>query len=142
MATQSKSLLFPFIIIAVLIFAVALAWKFMKPEATPSAENTVAEEPVVNTKPKTKPVIEVVSYDDKKPAVDEPMPILGEERIKAREKGADFMMFSMQLDSPEAALDTLKQYVDLGDTKKAENLIEYIYKAYPDTVIPSELLDF
>ncbi len=142
MATQSKSLLLPFIIIAGLVFVAALGWKFLQPETHNSIKATIIEEPVEEvSQPKTSSTIEVVSYDNQ-PAAEEAMPILGEERLKAREKAADIMTLSMQIRSPEDALDTLKQYIELGDTKMAETLIDYINQAYPDTVIPAELLDF
>ncbi len=147
MSTQSKSVLVPFLIIAALIFAVALGWKMMNGDSSTAnvTENKVAEVKTTDKAEATKkpteiPEIEVVKYEAEDNLAN--IPVTEEEIKVARNRGKNFMTFSMQLKTPEQALKALQDYVDMNNTETANDLILYIEDTFPGTEIPSDLLDF
>lgn len=146
MTTQSKSILVPFLIIAGLIFAVALAWKFIGSDET---ETEATKKPTVETtepkliEPETKaaePEITVVDYDEPEPIFND-IPLTEEEKAIKFEKAQAYMSYGLKFSTIDRALKGLKKYRDEGDNKAAENLISYINQQFPNESIPKELLD-
>ncbi|VAW44097.1 hypothetical protein MNBD_GAMMA02-1298 [hydrothermal vent metagenome] len=141
MTTQSKSVLMPFLIIAGIVFAVALAWKYLGNHDTKTVVTETVEpmktEQVTTTPVATTLVPTVVDYD-------EPAPYLAptvEDREKLREQAVSKMKFSMRYPSLESAMTGLKQLRANGNDEIAENLIRYIEDIYPNDTIPVDLLD-
>jgi len=145
MTTQSKSVLIPFLIIAGMIFAAALAWKLLGNHETKTTVNkteTTQVKPVeVKTTtassrtPQKTPVI--VKSSVQKPFMD-----LSEEEKKDLKKQAQSnMKFAMRYQTLEQAMSALQSLRNSGDDDIAERLIAYIETTYPNDMIPVELLD-
>ncbi len=147
MTTQSKSVLTPFLIIAGLVFSVALAWKFLGNQDDPqvtenqikaaSTEGLIKEEIVLKAENNPKE-IKIVSYS--KPVEEEE--ITPEKLAEIEMKSEYFMKFSMRYSTPKLAIDGLTALRDQGDSDKASALIKYIEEQFPNTEIPADLLDF
>ncbi|GJM06018.1 MAG: hypothetical protein DHS20C09_20140 [marine bacterium B5-7] len=149
MANQSKSVLTPFLIIAGLVFTVALAWKFLGNQDDPqTTENQVKaaateglEKKEVTLKADNNPKeIKIVSYS--KPAAEDELEITPEQKAEIEMKSEYFMKFSMRYSTPKLAIDGLTMLREQGDTDKATALIKYIEEQFPNTEIPEDLLEF
>jgi len=145
MTTQSKSVLMPFLIIAGIVFAVALAWKYLvNHDAEQTVKTVVTEtvEPIKKEQATTTPTVKkvaptIVDYD-------EPEPYLAptaEDTEVLREQAVNNMKFSMRYPTLESAITALKQLRDNGNDDIAEGLIRYIEVTYPNDIIPVDLLD-
>lgn len=144
MSNSSKSLALPFIIFAGVIFAGAAAWKFLGNSDDASAPVKSAPVETVST-PEPKPVKQVKADPVETPRPVEPTPVkvLSEEEIIHNKKRAkNFMQFAMRYKTPENALDGLRLAVEENKTERAEFIIDFINQHFPNTEIPSELLEF
>jgi len=135
MANQSKSMIFGFVIIAAIIFAVALGYRMTqddestKPFAEKSQSNTVEKEPE----------IKVVSYDkDKIDTAQIPTP---EEKAEIEARSPFFMEFAMRFQNGTDAVNALPGMIERDEFEKAEYLIKYIESTFPDTKIPDEFAE-
>ncbi len=144
MTTQSKSVLVPFLIIAGLLFVVALGWKFFGGDqgktVTESAQVPVEVQPVDEVKP--------AQVNNTAPANTmeqvQPEPYLvptKEEREEARQVAKSHMKLAMRYQNAEQALAALQEFGDAGNKEMVREMISFIDKAYPNTDIPSEFLD-
>jgi hypothetical protein len=132
MANQSKSMIFGFVIIAAIIFAVALGYKM-----TTTEEPVTTPEPVVQQD--KEPEIKVVSYDkDKTDTTINPTP---EEVEEINTRSPYFMRFSMQYKTGEQAVKDLPALIDRDKFEEAEFLVKFIESHFPDTKIPDEFAD-
>ncbi len=135
--SQSKSILMPFIIIAVLIFGGALAWKSFQGEA-PAVEEKPAK-PVVE-KPAKKVIadteeFEIIEYDD---SIEAEPAVMDEALLEEKRKLAPhFMDFAIKYDSEAKLLKALKKNHEMGRTEKFELLLKYAERTFPDLEIPS-----
>ncbi len=144
MATQSKSVLIPFLVIAGIIFAVALGWKLLHNDEQPiksvtreMAQENTKTEPKAMKKPQTVSEIEVIDYDEPEPLA----PVIEETPEKLREIAVDKMKFAMRYPTIEKSIAALKSFRESGLDDKAEHLIRYINSQFPNESIPAELLD-
>lgn len=145
MTTQSKSALIPFLIVAAIIFAVALGWKLLSKEESTTANNYEAEVAEFTTaaevktkKPTTEPEIEIVDYDKPNDFV---IPVTEEEKEQLRNVASANMNFGMRFHTVEKAIEGLRKYRENGNSESAEALINFINKQFPNESIPAELLD-
>lgn len=134
MANQSKSMVFGFVIIAAIIFAVALGYK-MTQDDTP--DNTKVAEPVVQQD--KEPEIKVVSYDKSK--VDMGVRPTPEEQAEIEARSPFYMEFAMRFQNGEDAVNALPFMIENDQFEKAEYLVKYIQDTYPDTKIPDEFAE-
>lgn len=134
MANQSKSMVFGFVIIAAIIFAVALGYK-MTQDDTP--DNTKVAEPVVQQD--KEPEIKVVSYDKNK--VDMGVRPTPEEQAEIEARSPFYMEFAMRFQNGEDAVNALPFMIENDQFEKAEYLVKYIQDTYPDTKIPDEFAE-
>lgn len=134
MANQSKSMVFGFVIIAAIIFAVALGYK-MTQDDTPV--NTKVAEPVVQQD--KEPEIKVVSYDKSK--VDMGVRPTPEEQAEIEARSPFYMEFAMRFQNGEDAVNALPFMIENDQFEKAEYLVKYIQDTYPDTKIPDEFAE-
>ncbi|MCX7544835.1 hypothetical protein [Marinicella gelatinilytica] len=132
MANQSKSMVFGFVIIAAIIFAVALGYKM-----TQSDEPVNTPEPVVQEE--KEPEIKVVSYDKKRLDMTENMHT--EEHEKIRKRSPYFMQFAMKFKTGEEAVNRLPELIDKNKFDEAKYLVQFIETQFPDTKIPDEFAD-
>lgn len=146
MTTQSKSILVPFLIVAGLIFAVALGWKLIGNDdtnTTPVRETVADVEEPKKVKPEKKstvPEIAVVDYDKPKLIVD-PMQMTEEERAERKKQASDSMSYALRLKTVDKAINELKSLREIGDNESAQRLINFINHQFPNESIPKELLD-
>ncbi len=144
MTTQSKSVLIPFLIIAGIVFAVALAWKFLATEETEISVKPAEVQTSVTTKPEKAPtqsqaevvVPKTIVYDE--PAFLEPT---AEDREVLRDQAKSNMKFSMRYPTLEKSLTALQAFRSTGNDQAAAELISYIRTSFPNDTIPSNLLD-
>lgn len=135
--SQSKSILMPFIIIAVILFGSALAWKMMgkSDEAveTASVQSNQTETQKSSAKPE-KQEISIKTYEE--PA---PMPVTYSEAEKAERKviSKNFMKFSMRYQNKEAVVEGLERYKADGNKDKFEMLAMFAEENYPEIDIPT-----
>lgn len=134
MANQSKSMIFGFVIVAAIIFAVALGYRMTQSEDSPK---TQVKEPVVQ---ETKePEIKVVSYNkDKADEFVRPTP---EEQAEIEARSPYFMEFAMRFNNGAEAVNALPFMIENDQFEKAEYLVKYIKDTYPDTKIPDEFAE-
>lgn len=141
MAT-SKSV--PFLIIAGLILATAVAWKLFTNNETvvqPQNKSTASQ-----AEPEAKPVKQVqqntaITVKNYAEPVEAVTPLSEEEREEKKVESINFMKFSMKYPNANKALAALKTFQDNGNEEMAIHLINYINKSFPNTEIPPELLD-
>lgn len=134
MANQSKSMVFGFVIIAAIIFAVALGYRMTQQDSSPEPQ---VNEPVVEQE--KEPEIKVVSYDEEK--VDMSQRPTPEEQKEIAERSPFFMKFAMRYQSGEEAVNDLPVLIEHDKFEEAEYLIKFINSQYPDTTIPDEFAD-
>ena len=145
MSTQSKSVLVPFLIIAGLLFVVALAWKLLGNSETETI--TEPSEVEITTPVKTEKTTKTPTVQNKQPTVidyDQPESFLDPteaDREVLRNEARSNMKFSMRYKTIDKALTGLKGFRESGNDKMAEDLIVYIYTTFPNDTIPAELLD-
>lgn len=132
MANQSKSMVFGFVIIAAIIFAVALGYKM-----TQSDEPVNTPEPVVQLE--KEPEIKVVSYDKDK--IDTAIIPTPEEMEEIEARSPYFMQFAMRYKTGEQAVKELPLLIEYDKFEEAEFLIKFIESHFPDTKIPDEFAD-
>ena len=145
MATQSKSVLIPFLIIAGIVFAAALAWKILGNHEekttleTTNIENSasVKPKPVKKTTTASKVAPTVVSNDTSLPYID----TNNETDEERKERARTNMKFAMRYQSVDKAIEALTQMRNNGNDTMAENLIRFIAVNFPNDTIPAELLD-
>jgi hypothetical protein len=132
----------PFLIIAGVIFAVALAWKYLgnhdeKP-TTATVKTEVVEPVKINTeKPiKSEPVIEVVE----EPQQAQTRPFI-EDREVRKKIGQNNMKYAIRYPTFDKAITALRGYRDNGLDQAASDLITYINTTFPNNSIPADLLD-
>lgn len=134
MANQSKSMIFGFVIIAAIIFAVALGYR-MTQDDNPAKPKV--SEPVVQQD--KEPEIKVVSYDkDKIDTTQIPTP---EEKAEIEARSPFFMEFAMRFQNGTDAVNALPGMIERDEFEKAEYLIKYIKSTFPDTKIPDEFAE-
>ncbi|KAA3647525.1 MAG: hypothetical protein DWP95_02955 [Proteobacteria bacterium] len=138
MANQSKSMVFGFVIIAAIIFAVALGYRMTQVSDKPVSTST--PEPVtIDKATDSEPEIKVVSYDKNKIDMSErPSP---EEQAEIAARSPHFMKFAMRYKTGEEAVKALPQYIENDQFEEAEFLIKFIETQFPDTPIPDEFAD-
>jgi len=138
MANQSKSMIFGFVIIAAIIFAVALGYKITqkesleKPPMKPTIEKTANLENEVQE-------IKVISYDEQ--AADMRVMPTPEEQAETAARAPHFMKFAMSFQNGEEALKALPTYIENGKLEEAHFLVKFIETQFPDTQIPEEFAD-
>ena len=152
MSTKSQSIILPFLVIAGILLAGAVIWKFTGgDDTTPETKSVVAERPATTTEVKPR-----VSKPDPQPqaqpqpVADEPVeliqpaaePLTLEERQALKEVARNHMRFAMRYTTPETAIEALRKATEEGNDQIAVDLISYIESAFPTASIPSELLDF
>ncbi len=145
MATQSKSVLIPFLIIAGIVFAAALAWKiFGNHDETVITESTniessAPEKPKFVKKATTAPKVvpKVVSNDTSMPYIEPTV----EDKEMMRKQARNNMKFAMRYQTIEKSIDALRLFRKNGNDAMAENLIQIIDTNFPNDTIPVELLD-
>ncbi|MFC3193509.1 hypothetical protein ACFODZ_04530 [Marinicella sediminis] len=150
MSTKSQSFILPFLIISGLLLAGAAAWKFIGDEEPAADKKPAVTQPAVVSKgvpeslKKPQPMPAKNEVVEETPTLFEPAPepITVEERKARKEISRNNMRYAMRYNTLERAMDALKTAVATGDTDKADSLIGFIEKTYPDATIPSELLDF
>jgi hypothetical protein len=134
MANQSKSMIFGFVIIAAIIFAVALGYR-MTQDDNPAKPKV--SEPVVQQD--KEPEIKVVSYDkEKTDDIRIPTP---EEKTEIEARSPFFMEFAMRFQNGTDAVNALPGMIERDEFEKAEYLIKYIESTFPDTKIPDEFAE-
>lgn len=134
MAKQSKSMVFGFVIIAAIIFAVALGYRMTQSDESPQVQ---VKEPVVEQQ--KEPEIKVVSYDTDK--MDEAVIPTPQEREEIEKRSPYFMEFAMRFNNGTDAVNALSFMIENDQFEKAEYLVKYIKDTYPDTKIPDEFAD-
>lgn len=142
MTTQSKSVLMPFLIIAGIVFAVALAWKFLGSEETetvakPAQVEVAATAPVKTETKAVKKAPVIVDYDEPTPYLES----TEQDREAVRNQARSSMQFAMRYSNYEEALAGLKLYRANGNNQGSSDLIQYIKTTFPNDTIPSNLLD-
>lgn len=142
MTTQSKSVLIPFLVIAGIVFAVALAWKFLGNHDTESpvkpAEIKISEPVETKKVVTTTTVPETIEYNETQPAFLEPTT---EDREKLKKQAQSNMKFAMRYPTLETAISALEAFRDNGNDQAASDMINYIRTSFPNDTIPSNLLD-
>lgn len=143
MTTQSKSVLMPFLIIAGIVFAVALAWKFLGNHETEIAKKPVEVQASTPTKDEIKPA-NVETVAPKTIVYDEPAYIVEptlEDKEVLRDQAKSNMKFSMRYPTIGKAISGLESFRQIGDDQAATQLISYIRTNFPNETIPASLLD-
>ncbi len=145
MATQSKSVLIPFLIIAGIVFAVALAWKFLGDHDAEDTDNiTEIKQPTSVKKKQTATSTKPYQTAPKTVQYVEPKPYLEpteEDKEAVRKQAQSNMKFAMRYPTAQKAMEALKNYRDNGNDATAASLIRFIETTYPNDMIPSDLLD-
>jgi len=134
MANQSKSMVFGFVIIAAIIFAVALGYRMTQDDSSSPAK---VSEPVVQQD--KEPEIKVVSYDKDK--IDNRQIPTPEEKAEIEARSPFFMEFAMRFQNGTDAVNALPGMIERDEFEKAEYLIKYIESTFPDTKIPDEFAE-
>lgn len=137
MTTQSKSVLIPFLIIAGLIFSVAVAWKFLGNHDEETVVKPTEVEMTTPVKVDKKTTTTVVDYDQPEPFID----YTEEDKEMRREDAKSRMKFSMRYSTFDKAITALDTFRANGNDLSAEELIEFIHRSYPNETIPADLLD-
>ncbi len=150
---SSKSL--PFLIIAGIILAVAVIWNVFFNEGAAvqtTATKTEIEADkgmveVTNNKAKIEEVTQSVDTQNERVAVI-PDPYahlqgLPREELTAEAKkiGQSHMKFAMRYKTGDQALKALQSFRELEQYDMAADLVGFMQQAFPETQIPSELLD-
>ncbi len=143
MSTQSKSVLVPFLIIAGVLFAAALGWKFFganEAETVTEPAAVVTEvQPAVETKP-----AEVMATTQAKEDTVPPEPFLmptEEDKKALKEVARSNMQLAMRYQTADQALKALEKFGKDGNTDMVKRIVAFMDKAFPNTAIPSEYLD-
>lgn len=151
---SSKSL--PFLIIAGIILAAAVVWNVFFNESTVGKTTTKANTEVVSNKAVVEaksntakaPKTNQTTTNQSKPVAVIPDPYahlegLPREELAAEAKkiGASHMKFAMRYKTADQALKALQTFRDLEQYQKADELVGFMQQAFPETQIPSELLD-
>lgn len=132
--SQSKSLVIPFIILAVLIFGGALAWKTLSDKPEPA---TVKPQAAVVKKAPAK-VVKPIERPEK-PTVERGIPLTKEEYAAQRQEDRRLMRMAMKYFTPEAVVKDIEYFQGQNDQEKVDELIEYLVSTYPDYKLPKSL---
>ncbi len=138
MTTQSKSVLMPFLIIAGIVFAVALAWKYLGTKDAETAVEPAEVEMTAPVKTEQATTATTVEYNVPQPAFLEP---IVEDREALRAQARSNMKFAMRYPSVEKSIAALKKFRSNGNDQAATDLISYINTSFPNDTIPTDLLD-
>ena len=142
MTTQSKSVLMPFLIIAGVVFAVALAWKYLgnhDDKPTTAQVETASVEPVKTNTEKpilAEPVAEVIE----EPQKTQTRPYIKDREVR-KKIGENNMKYAIRYPTFDKAITALKGYRENGLDQSATDLITYINTAFPNDSVPADLLD-
>lgn len=129
--SQSKSLAIPFIIVAVLVFGGALAWKtFFKEEVTVKPQAVV----VKKTPPKVLKPIEKQEVIE-----EEPVSITIDEYEERRLKGKELMQLAMTYKTPESLLRAIEYHQERNEHEEVDKLIDFLISKFPDYQLPKAL---
>lgn len=130
--SQSKSLTIPFIIVAVLLFGGALAWKiFFKEELV-----KVKPQPVVVKKAAAK-VLKPIEKPE--PVEEEWVPLTKEEQEAGMKKARNLMQLSMRYKTPESVLKAIEYHQERNEHEDVDELIEFLVKRFPNYQLPKSL---
>ncbi|WP_154223621.1 hypothetical protein [Marinicella rhabdoformis] len=135
--SQSKSILMPFIVIAVILFGSAVAWKMMGQTESEEKNTTITEskKPVKKTENKAEqPAITVKNYE---PTENLKVNLSEQERAESKKISQNFLKFAMQYQTKESVVEALKKYKDNGNKEKYHYLSLFAEDHYPDLDIPS-----
>ena len=134
--SESKSLLMPFIIVAVLIFGGAVAWKMMGNKETEITEKKPVETVKVQKeqKQKTKPEITIKTYEPTEPLT---TTLTEDERAQQKVISQHFMKFSLRYQNEQAVEKGLQGYISSGNKELFDILAMFAEDNYPDLKIPS-----
>lgn len=144
-----NSKVLPFLIIAGLVLAGAAVWNLTTDDAekpvssteqnieTPVVDHVTVQQPNTETQPSVEDIV-IEDFDKTELSP----PIMTEEAIKKRkEKASSLMSFAMRYKTADKTIDALRLAKKNGDEKLAADLLDYIRLSFPNTSIPSELLD-